>query len=311
MSQETVKSRLSFVSEGNRPTAQTFSNPASALSLPPKPGTRQDLLDHLQGQIRKIERTTVMLPESAGKLERRASNPAVDSPVWTLGAPEIDALLGAEGLETAGVHEVKPIIPEGGFALALTVRRVVLADMDKRQPAFILCCRATAAAHELGSIYGPGLRALGLDPDRLLLVEPAREADVLWVLEEGLKSESLALVLGSLGNVALTPARRLALAAAAHRTPCLLLTDPRSEATGATTTRWRVGPHPAAPHAFDEHAPGAPRVALRLERLRSRPVPAGALPFVVEWCDETRSFSLVSRVADRTDAPRRSIFGPG
>jgi protein ImuA len=288
------------------------------------PGPRQAVLEHLRGQIRKIEGAPVSLIARPEGIERQehAGLPSAGSPAWTLGAPEIDALFGAEGLEIAGVHEIKPAVPESGsswaagaaaafvFALALSARRIALPDMDGRLSAPILCCRSGVAANELGVVYIPGLRALGLDPDRFLFAEPAKEMDLLWVMEEGLKSGSLALVLGLIEDVGLTPARRLALAAATHRTPCLLLTHPQSE-VAATATRWSVAPNPTAPHAFDERAPGAPRFVLRLERFRSRPAPADALSFVVEWCDEARSFRLVSRMADRSVAPSRSVRSAG
>jgi protein ImuA len=215
------------------------------------------------------------------------------------------------------MHEVKPVISEGGsnfaagwaaaraFTLALGVRRCHAMGLTGDRPVPVLCCWPGALAHELGSLYGPGLRALGLDPDRLLIAETANAAEALWALEEGLRSASLALALGMLEEVALTPARRLALAAAASRTPCLLLTHPRAAATAATATRWRVGPCPSAPHPFDARAPGAPRFAVVLERCRSRPA-AEAISVSLEWCNEAYRFRLASRLADRAAAAGRA-----
>jgi protein ImuA len=233
-----------------------------------------------------------------------------------LGSPEVDARLGQEGLLLAGVHEIKPAPPaESGswaasraaalfFALALSARRSLLPDVRAAAP--ILCCRPASIAGELGSFYAPGLRALGIDPARLIFVEPAKAADVLWAMEEGLKSGATALVIGIMEDVALTPARRLSLASALERTPCLLLTQARSEAVAATATRWRVKPFPAAPSRFDARAPGVLTLAVELERCRSCPASSAAASFVVEWCDETRSFRVVSRLADRSDAARGS-----
>ena len=58
-----------------------------------------------------------------------------------------------------------------------------------------------------------------MDPASLLLVETATAADALWVIEEALKSGSVVLAGAMLDEVALTPARRLSLAAAAGKTP--------------------------------------------------------------------------------------------
>lgn len=301
---------------------------------------RQSLLDDLRVRIRRIERNAGLAREAMlarqplDALPEAGAQPQLPSPdatlpqglagqktgsAWRLGVTEVDVLLGPEGLEIGGMHEVKPAAGEQGaswaaawaaalvFSLALGSRRCMPDSSRAQSP--ILCCQPAAMANEIGRLYGPGLRSLGLAPDRLILVETWNAADTLWAMEEGLKSGSLALVLGVLDSVALTPARRLALAAAAHRSPCLLLTHPRAETTAATATRWRVGPLPGAPHAFDRHAPGAPRFAVELERCRAQPLSAEAASFSLEWCDEALCFRLAPGVADRADAARRAGRG--
>jgi len=295
---------------------------------------RKSMVDDLRQRIRRIERdggvtwqepalppaspaSHAGLGAGATSSQRTEGNGA--GPVWLLGAGEVDALLGPDGLEIGGVHEIKPALREPGvswaatwaaafaFSLALCVRRSAMRNGRAESP--ILCCRSAALANELGGLYGSGLRTLGLAPDRLIIVETANAADTLWAMEEGLRSESLALVLGLLHTVPLTPARRLALAAAAHRSPCLLLTHPRTEVTAATATRWRVGPAPSAPHPFDPRALGAPRFTVDLERCRAQPISAATASFSLEWCDEALCFRLASGMADRADAPRRSGRG--
>jgi protein ImuA len=287
------------------------------------------MLEDLKARIRTIERRPLELgpaPETAraqtacgARASPRARLPPdrQPAPAWTFAAAALDALLGPEGLAVDAVHEVKPAIPEEGssfaagwaaaraFALALGVRRCGAMGLRGGRQAPVLCCWPAALANELAPLYGPGLRALGLDPDRLLIAETATAAEALWALEEGLRSASLALALGMLEEVALTPARRLALAAAAHQTPCLLLTHPRTGAIAATATRWRVGPGPSAPHPFDARAPGAPRFAVALERCRSRPA-AEAVSVSLEWCNEAYRFRLASRLADRAAATGRA-----
>lgn len=304
-------------------------------------GLRQSILDDLRNRIRRIERCAgtalerpILSPSIYGDGVGRISDSGAEvhapiSPlshqiagsglVWQLGVAEVDGLLGREGLEIGGVHEVKPALLEQGagwaaawattfiFSLALAVRRCAMTDGRARGA--ILCCRPAAMTNELGGLYGPGLRALGIDPERLVIVETRTAADTLWAIEEGLKSRGLALVVGVLEEVALTPARRLALAASAYRAPCVLLTHPRTETMAATATRWRVGPLPSAPHPFDPHAPGAPRLSVDLERCRAQPLSAETASFSLEWCDEALCFRLAPGVADRADAARRSGRG--
>jgi protein ImuA len=166
----------------------------------------------------------------------------------------------------------------------------------------ILWCWPERWRYETGHLYGPGLARLGLDPGTLLIVETARKADALWALEEGLKSRSLVLAVGVLEDAALTPARRLALAAAEGATPCLLLTSARTPASGATSTRWRIGSAPSAPHLFDAKAPGAARSRVALERNRGAK-PGPETSHMLEWSDETHCFRVAADVAHRAPQP--------
>jgi len=239
---------------------------------------------------------------------------------WTLGAPEADALLGATGLDLAGLHEIKPALPDAGaswdgsmgaalaFSLMLVVRRLADCAMQADPVAArqILWCWTSTIADDIGRLYGPGFKSLGIDPNRLILAETARETDVLWSLDEGLKSGCLALVVGVAGELDLTPARRLALAAQAGATPALLLTGARTPSTAATATRWRVKSHPSAPHPADARAPGAVRLSLFLERCRNRPATSSENPLVLEWSDEAYRFRMAPGAADRADAEKRS-----
>jgi protein ImuA len=243
--------------------------------------------------------------------------------MWTLGAAELDRHLGS-GLDAAALHEVKAESSSSGvaagagagnwaaalgFALRLAVRRLRNIEASHGALPHILWCWPSVIARELGAPYGHGIAALGLNPSGWLFAETARAADALWAMEEGLRSESLALVIGVLDEAELTPARRLSLAAAEHLTPCLIVTDPRLSVAGSTATRWRVGAHRSASHPFDGAAPGAPRYAVALERCRHRPLTREPEPLLLEWSDETHRFRMAAAVAHRADAPRATIGG--
>jgi protein ImuA len=265
-------------------------------------------LGRLRAAIRAIEGASALPPAPILDTGGGASGAAA----WTLGEPALDDLIGPAGLDAGGVHEIKPALPgaaaTGGcdwmaasaaarrFALMLAARRLATCEAPWRE-APVLWCASAGEAAELGRPYGPGLGALGLDPRRLILVEPAKAADALWVLDEGLKSGALALVLGQVRTIDLTPARRLALAAGGTRTPCLLLTDPRAPAAAATTTRWRIGPAPGAANRLDPRAPGAARFRISLERCRGSPAAGAPISLVLEWCDAAFRFRLAADVA--------------
>jgi len=280
---------------------------------------RARLIAGLRARIAGLERHTSPQSPFGSLCAPACVHPAVRA-AWTLGAPEIDRYL-ADGLNTAALHEVKG---EGcgtaatdwmaalGFALGLTLRRLdALASRAGGAPAQILWCWPSVLARELGRPYGPGLASFGLAPSSCLFVETQRATDALWAMEEGLRSQSLALVIGVVPEVALTPARRLSLAAAGTATPCLIITDPLQPAAAATATRWRVGARASARHAFETAAPGARRYAIALERCREGARMRKASPLLLEWSDETHRFRVASRLAHRAHAPRRAGFSAG
>lgn len=303
------------------PTPSRSSVPPPAVPAPPVSAARGGrasvrasrhpaLVEGLRTRISEIERHAPRLPGS----------PDTNMRPWRLGVPALDARFGPHGLDASGVHEVKPAMigsvagaraAASGFALRLASRRVEsLAASGQRGAPRILWCSSAPGAHETGFLYGRGLAGLGLDPGAFLVVETAREKETLWAIEEGLRSGVLALVIGVLADVALTPARRLSLAAEEYRTPCLLLTDARSPSTGATATRWRVSPAPSSPDAFDARAPGAHRYEVSLERCRQAPPDPGA-PLLLEWPDEARGFHMVADVAGRAARPAYAVCCAG
>lgn len=267
--------------------------------------SRSEVLARLRADITNIERGSPALQPDLS---------SVSQPAWALGESEIDGRIGG-ALDPASLHEVKAVlngvgVAAGdwaaalGFALRLGVRRLESLAVSSVGSASILWCWPSQFARELGTPYGSGLAALGLRPEAWLFAETARASDTLWAMEEGLRSQSLSLVIGVLSEVELTPSRRLSLVAAEHSTPCLLVTDPRLSPAGSTATRWRVGGCSSGAHPYDGFAPGAVRYAVALERCRHRPLVHEPHPLLLEWSDETHRFRVAAAVADRAHAPR-------
>lgn len=236
---------------------------------------------------------------------------------WTFGDPEVDGWLPGRRLDAASLGEIKPEtygdIPAAlAFAFLLAGRRLgrsppalraaVSAIPTTSLPGLVVWCWPLRLARESGGLYGPGFAHLGLDPARLLLVETGTPAETLWAMEESLGSGAAAIVIGCLDEVALTPARRLALAAAGHRTPALMVTAARSAAAAATSARWRIATAASAPHPFDPAAPGDPRFKLTLERCRGTALGAVLPSSVVEWSHDAYRFRVVAGMADRAPA---------
>jgi protein ImuA len=254
--------------------------------------SKRALLQALEERIAEIERRPInlgagqaveTLPENAGSL-------------WRFGVEEIDAALPQGRLDPHGLHDITAetarLWPSAiGFGLAL-LGRLSLPDNKA-----ILWCQSRRMVQEAGRLYGHGLAAFGIDPARLLLVSAAREKDALWAVEEGLRTEGLAAVIGEVDGGDFTATRRLALACLEYRMPALLLRPPAKAAAGsAAATRWCIAAHPGATDPLDARMPLHPR--WRIELLKCRGGRPGA--WTVEWSYATHRFSLAAGLADRT-----------
>lgn len=152
----------------------------------------------------------------------------------------LDSALPWGGLPQAALHEINGTAAAMGFTAALAGR------LAGSKP--ILWCRSSR--NETGSIYGPGLLPFGLDPEQVVFIETKKKQDLLWVMEEGLRSGQPALVIGEVEAVSLVASRRLQLAAEVGGVTAFLLNTvvtkricEKAATTSATTvalTRWVV-----------------------------------------------------------------------
>jgi protein ImuA len=234
--------------------------------------------------------------------------------VLPFGLAALDRHLPGGGLPLAGLHEIEGERLEWddgaatGFCLAILARLLAAESRG-----------AVLWAAPWRDLYAPGLAAFGVDPGRLILVCAAREAEVLWALEEGLRCADLAAVVGEADGLDRTAGRRLQLAAESAGRPALVLRRglrPRGSARHAggaassrlpsgALSRWRIAPAPSARvvcpagQALDGRAaarlPGQARWAVELLRCR------GAAPghWDLEWDDATGGFALAAPVRDR------------
>ncbi len=197
-----------------------------------------DVMATLRARIRAIEKNSESL---RGPGEKR---PAISL------TPALDAVLsassgGAGGLAQGVLHEIVSAPGAngavGGFAaalLSLTSRSEAVGGQG-----VVLWCQRRRDADEMGALYAPGLAAFGLQPEQLLVVQAGRDRDVLWAMEEGVKSAALVAVLGEIDDLSFTASRRLQLAAESSGVAILLVRSGgrQSSTTSAAMTRWKVG----------------------------------------------------------------------
>ena len=187
----------------------------------------------------------------------------------TMGVENIDAILPDGGLAWGALHEV---VGRAGYGRALDGAALAFAA--------VLAARQAVAGCKSGSnyvlwclsgqgLYGPGLAAFGLTPERLILVRGRDDQQRLWAMEEGLKCPDLAMVVGEVGRLDLGQSRRLQLAAEASGVTALLLSQSGDAGLGfsAALTRWRITPAPSSqPQGYV--GTGAARVQAELLRCK-------------------------------------------
>lgn len=200
--------------------------------------------------------------------------------------------------EPGRLHELHAESPADAPALAATALL-----MAATTPGPIAWLRPESAEQRGGRLHGPGLAALGLDPARLLLAVLPDDLALLKAAADLLRAGAVGALLlelhGAAPRLDLTASRRLALAAAAGATPCLLLRVGGAPVPSAAWRRWTVGARSSLP--LPGNAPGAPVFALELARDRTGP--AGAR-WTLEWCPG--GWAPLPPPQENEDAPRRS-----
>ncbi len=215
------------------------------------------------------------------------------------GLNAINSCLPEGGLACGALHEVVPeaqaAMPAAlGFIAAMMARisfpSPVAMSLPRARPLFFVM--PAYGPRQYGRLYGHGLHALGLDPARFILVETSRRQDILWAIEEAVRSGAPAAIAAMIDKLDLKTSQRLHLAATDAELPLLLLRPAQNLESSAAATRWRIGTAEAARDRFGLFARA--RWHLRLERVRNgRPG-----EWVVEYDHVAHRFSLAAALAD-------------
>ena len=127
--------------------------------------------------------------------------------------------------------------------------------------------------------------------ERLHLIRPVGETDLLWCVEEALRSDPVSLVIAEPSSpLALIVGRRLQLAAEAGRTTGLMLIR-QNAGSNATETRWNCDPLPATSADSTLH-----QWALNKNK-------KGTLAhWTVNWNGTSTAFHMVSEARERHES---------
>ena len=100
------------------------------------------------------------------------------------------------------------------------------------------------SAHRM--IFPPALKSFGIEPDKMIFLDLKKEKDVLPAMDEALKCDCLATVVGEIKDLGFTESRRLQLAVEQSRVTAFVIhpVQPISKIT-ACVTRWKITPLPS------------------------------------------------------------------
>src|SRR5580658_5889520 len=224
--------------------------------------------------------------------------------ILPFGVAAIDERLPHGGLPRGHLHEAI----EGGAAsqYASLATLFVAGILARLQGPVLWCLRGR-------DLFAPALARVGLHPDRVIYCETWKDRDVLPAMEEGLKCEGLAAVVGEVTHLSLSSSRRLQLCAGESGVTALALRRWRNTTEkalagepNAAATRWRISPQPSLPGGFE----GLERQLWQVELLRLR----GGEPhsWIVEACNAEGHLALPAAMAERPAAAagqRRATAG--
>ncbi|MDX1737410.1 MAG: hypothetical protein R3261_04190 [Alphaproteobacteria bacterium] len=190
------------------------------------------------------------LRQTLQQLERQHS---LDRKAWILptGYSEIDTALPENGLPSHSVHAIA-----GSVSICFLLK--LLAQLPNQpETSTLLWCRS-AKASEVP--YGPVFHQNQIDTEGVIFVQCKTDKDLLWTMEEALRSNALDLVIGEPEKaIDLTASRRLQLAAETGGSMGILLSlgDLVPCPPNGLFSRWHISP------AEDEN------LHIDLQRIRS------------------------------------------
>lgn len=172
---------------------------ADSCELGVDPQDRQAILKHLRQRLGSL---------SCGGQAART---------WSTGAGVIDQLLPHGGLRTDAITEwVAEAEGCGAATLSLIAAARRLASSGGRGPLVVVSSEAL--------FFPPAALALGIPVDRILWVRPKQHADLVWSIDQALRSEAVAAVWAHVGpHLDDRDARRFQLAAETGGTPGLFV----------------------------------------------------------------------------------------
>jgi len=177
------------------------------------------------------------------------------------GLGEINLAFPNTTFPLGAIHEFCCNQPEEAAATSGFIAGLLAAFMQHgRAMLWISSCRA---------LFPPALIYFGIKPESIIFLDLKKEKDVLWAMEEALKCDSLAAVVGEVQELGFTASRRLQLTVEHSRvTGFVIRHSPRKLNTTVSVARWKITSL-AGESSGDMPGVGFPRWKVELLKVRN------------------------------------------
>jgi protein ImuA len=161
--------------------------------------------------------------------------PAINSAAVDIGLGSIKYAFPEETFPLGAIHEFicsesEPLSAAGGF-----IAGILSSLMHHGGVSVWISSTQT--------IFPPSLKNFGIEPDKIIFINLQKEKDKLWAMEEVLKCDGIAAVVGEIQELSFTLSRRLQLAVEQSLvTGFIIRNNPRNLNTTACVTRWKITP---------------------------------------------------------------------
>lgn len=150
-------------------------------------------------------------------------------------------------------------------------------------------------------IYPPALLLFGIIPERIIFVQVSKPVDVCWAMEEALKTEGIAVVIGEVQELSFETSRRLQLAVEKSKVTGFVLRHlPRKMNPTAALSRIHVS---SLRSTMEAAMPGVGDPRWQIEVLKTRNGKPGI--YEMEWVDD--HFTDVVKTGNEGFSKQRKI----
>lgn len=190
--------------------------------------SRRQIVEQLTQQLRRLERSQhIACPPRAGQKGERQTGadrppetivPAAESPERRDAGNDTEPV--STGVVSTGVEGFDRLLPEKGLRRGTLVEW--FAEGQGSGAGTLAITAARQAMHDrgvlvvidpAGDFYAPAAASCGIDLNRMIVVRPAKAADVLWAYDQSLRCAGVAAVLCEMNRLNDRAFRRLQLAA--------------------------------------------------------------------------------------------------